>query len=254
MSLIQTLRYNRFVLYGYRRVQDAFKGIGWGGFHGDRVYQSLVLELVRVGRLTSFVETGTSRGYSTELVASRWPKLPVVTAEVLPTTFRTARMALHRYPNVTQKLGSSEHVLAELVGRPELLGESPLFYLDAHWEEYWPLRDELRIIAKLPRAVIVIDDFLVPGQPQFGFDRYPSTKDSAPGDCDLDYIRPSLDRRHAWAAAFPKYQRVHAFPPNGGTDRDPLRGHIVLFQNMPDAFAAFMTTELAQAHYFSTKV
>ncbi len=54
-----------------------------------------------------------------------------------------------------------------------------LFFLDAHWGKDWPLRDELRVILKLNKFLIVIDDFMVPGksdpsfpQGSFGFDFY----------------------------------------------------------------------------------
>jgi hypothetical protein len=43
----------------------------------------------------------------------------------------------------------------------------PLFYLDAHWYDYWPLQDEVKTISKLSQFVILADDFKVPGKPQF---------------------------------------------------------------------------------------
>ncbi|MFA5859198.1 MAG: hypothetical protein WC955_09040 [Elusimicrobiota bacterium] len=46
------------------------------------------------------------------------------------------------------------------------------FFLDAHWGEYWPLRDEIRVILQLKRSIIVIDDFVVPFHPEAGFDIY----------------------------------------------------------------------------------
>jgi hypothetical protein len=54
-----------------------------------------------------------------------------------------------------------------------------LFFLDAHWGPRLPLRDELGAILHLDRAIVVIDDFFVPGRSdasrpdgEFGFDVY----------------------------------------------------------------------------------
>jgi hypothetical protein len=52
----------------------------------------------------------------------------------------------------------------------------PLFYLDAHWYSELPLVEELRTILKHTEScIIVIDDFRVPEDSNFGFDRYDRT-------------------------------------------------------------------------------
>ena len=54
------------------------------------------------------------------------------------------------------------------------------FYLDAHWYNYNPLLDELKVIAKynMNKSVIAIHDFKVPGK-DFGYDKFPDGKDYA---------------------------------------------------------------------------
>jgi hypothetical protein len=51
----------------------------------------------------------------------------------------------------------------------ERLRDSPLFfYLDAHWNEDLPLAEEIDLIfSRSPCAVVMIDDFEVPGDPGF---------------------------------------------------------------------------------------
>ncbi|MBP9753177.1 MAG: hypothetical protein KBD31_05170 [Proteobacteria bacterium] len=68
--------------------------------------------------------------------------------------------------NIIFKEGSSPVVLSQLL--PELKDEFLFFYLDSHWNEYWPILDELKVIAQThkDRCVIMIDDFLVPGYPE----------------------------------------------------------------------------------------
>jgi len=63
-----------------------------------------------------------------------------------------------------------------------------LFYLDAHWYDYWPLRDEMKEILRLKRAIILIDDFYVPGKP-FDYDSYQGAR------LDLNYIRDLISGR-----------------------------------------------------------
>jgi hypothetical protein len=45
-------------------------------------------------------------------------------------------------------------------------------YLDAHWNEYLPLRDELSVLKEWPNTVVMIDDFKVPSDERFGWDKY----------------------------------------------------------------------------------
>jgi hypothetical protein len=55
--------------------------------------------------------------------------------------------------------------------RQDPTNDPTLFYLDAHWEEYLPLRDELQLIYNnFPRAVVLVDDFKVDDDLGYGFD------------------------------------------------------------------------------------
>jgi hypothetical protein len=52
-----------------------------------------------------------------------------------------------------------------------------MFYLDAHWNQDLPLCEELDVIlAAWRHCIVIIDDFEVPGQPGFKYDRYGDTK------------------------------------------------------------------------------
>ena len=69
---------------------------------------------------------------------------------------------------ITLIRGNSPEVIERII---EGLPEPILFFLDAHWLDYWPLLDELAAIRRRPNSLIVIDDFKVPGKP-FGYDTY----------------------------------------------------------------------------------
>jgi hypothetical protein len=249
MSLKSALKHNPFTFLLHRRLTDLGKGRGWRGFHSDVIYQQLVVELLNAFTFSSFVETGTFRGYSTEHIAMRFPKLPIITAEVMQETYDVVKPALSRYPNIEQMLGSSDECIAKMIAQKKL-GNQPLFYLDAHWEEYWPLNAELdHIASERMRTAIVIDDFQVPGHPQFEFDSYPKTRDSDSGPANLQYIRAHLPAINSYRALFPKYGVTDAYGPSG-KGFNPLRGHIVLFQNMDAEYETFLKRPLIQKYYF----
>ena len=58
--------------------------------------------------------------------------------------------------------GSSPDVLQSL--RP-LLPDETLYFLDAHWQDYWPVLDEIRSI-RPGTGVIILHDIVVPGHPE----------------------------------------------------------------------------------------
>src|SRR5215212_6161222 len=136
-KLMFRIRDNPAVGAAYRSLRNVTQGRGWGGFHRDAIYRGLALDLLVAFEFTSFVETGTYRGYTTELIASRFPKLPTYSSEVVQSTYDTAVRTLKRYPNIRLSRSSSDEWIGGLLKTGEL-GEMPFFYLDAHWETYWP--------------------------------------------------------------------------------------------------------------------
>ena len=68
-----------------------------------------------------------------------------------------------------------------------------LFYLDAHWENHLPLKDELQIIFEhAQQFLILIDDFCVPHDAGYGYDNYGDGK-----SLELAYLRPLSQYRFA---------------------------------------------------------
>ena len=125
--------------------------------------------LYRCG-VRQIVETGTFRGTTTEWLAGFG--LPVVTIEANPRSYYFAKLRLGCFRNVRVEFGSSVTVLQSLVGRIDT-SVPTFFYLDAHWEDYLPLGDEMGIIlSHFAAPLILIDDFQVPGQPGYGYDDY----------------------------------------------------------------------------------
>ncbi len=131
------------------------------------------------------VETGTYRGVTTEWLAGF--EMPVHSIEIEPRFHHFARHRLRHHPNVTLHLGDSPGVIGGELGA-SLEGRSVFAYLDAHWREHLPLKEEITALANLARDfVVLIDDFEVPGDPGYVFDDYGPV-----GACTLDFIAPAL--------------------------------------------------------------
>lgn len=142
-------------------------------------HQQFMASLLSKWKVNYVVETGTFYGYTTAFLAERIKY--VFTIEITPDRWNVhgkAKDILRGYENITILEGNSPEIL------PSILKNFPseeqiLFYLDAHGYLYWPLLDELNIIAKYvgPRAIIIIDDIKVPGK-NYGYDTYNGKENS----------------------------------------------------------------------------
>jgi hypothetical protein len=140
------------------------------GFNGDVLRARIIAEVFRAAGCSVFVETGSYLG-STALLAARLFRCPVHTSEVITRFWLMARARCVPFPAIHVVRGDCRRFLSGLRG--PLSDATPFIYLDAHWYADLPLEEELALIASSwPRCVVVIDDFEVPGDPGFGFDRY----------------------------------------------------------------------------------
>ncbi|MGQ0457386.1 MAG: hypothetical protein ACT4OU_10025 [Hyphomicrobium sp.] len=143
--------------------------------------------------IEQIIETGTFRGTTTEWFAQF--DLPVLTAEINPRFATFSERRLSRHKNVTVCRGSSVELLKSWLSRDDVARRRTLFYLDAHWLESLPLREELDLIVDgCPSWIVVIDDFKVPGDLGYRYDDY------GPGKVlDLEFVSKS---KAGGAAAF----------------------------------------------------
>lgn len=237
----------------YRFLQIYLPDQGHHGFHSDRIFQSLIEEIISCLPITSFVETGTYLGDSTVYVASRWSNLSIFTCEVNSDFFNKSKRRLKKFRNVEISQTSSPEYLKELL-KNNRLGELPLFFLDAHWYDYWPLEDEINLISLFcPNAIIIIDDFEVPSRPDFRYDvscggskEFGSKIVVDQVGCNLDLIYPKLSQKNVYCALFPRYSKDDAFP---NKKSGAFRGHIVLFQNAGNYFEILKHRKIILKNY-----
>lgn len=142
------------------------------GMNGQTGRKAIVNELFQRISFTAAVETGTYMGQTTGYLASSF-HIPVHSSEIIPRYYHVSRRLLRDLPNVHLHCRDARAFLDE-ISRELARDSGPLFfYLDAHWYEDLPLVEEVRLIAsRWTDYVVLIDDFQVPGDPGYGFDRY----------------------------------------------------------------------------------
>lgn len=185
-----------------------FQNMGLYPFNGDPVCELEMHRILTQYPCTIAIETGTEYGRTTEFLALHFGQ--VHTMEIVEKSFEKAKEKIGGLSNVSMHLGCSTDLLRELLPQIELQGPTDhLFcYLDAHWEDYWPLLDEIKILGKhfKDKCVIVIDDFKVPNR-DLQFD---CGRDGKPND--YGFVQEAL------AAAFTEpyyYYNSRASQPGG---------------------------------------
>jgi hypothetical protein len=138
----------------------------------DRFVYAEIKKLIEEYKIDTIIETGTYFGWSAKKLSEFG--LPVHTIEVNPDFLKKAREHTLGTKNVFHYYGSSPQVLDDLLGERDL--GKILFFLDAHWGDYWPIHDELRVMKTYGlKPIILIHDFFVPdenGKAKFGYDVY----------------------------------------------------------------------------------
>jgi len=153
-----------------------------GGPFGFDIHHALEIDyLIRNYRCDSIIETGTHFGDTTCFFAKNYPHLKIITCEINREFYNKSKRRLSKYNNVEVVYNSSEKVIDKYL--PSL--DFPLIYLDAHWEDYWPLWDEIKHIT---HGIVCVGDFNIKNG-RFGFDRYNGI------DCDLAFLAQCTTNR-----------------------------------------------------------
>lgn len=150
-----------------------------GGPFGFDAHAAIAFDLVfHSAEFAEIVETGTALGDTTEYLCKRYPDVSIVSIENSHERAEFARKRLRKYGNLQIIEGNSSQVL----GSSSLSAGPTLYYLDAHGDEQWPLKCELRSVED---GVAMVDDVKVPGRP-WHFDTYGTV------DCDYALLRSGL--------------------------------------------------------------
>lgn len=157
-------------------------------FNGQKYRMSLFQALLGKFNFDTVIETGTNRGSTTQYIAQHFSG-PIFSIEYMEKYADFSRLRTKKYTNIEIIINNSVDGLNSILRKQNLIGKYVFFYLDAHWYDYLPLQDELDLILKQNsdvKSVIMIDDFAVPHDNDYGFDSYKA------GTLNYDYIKPVL--------------------------------------------------------------
>jgi hypothetical protein len=141
------------------------------GFNYQQGRKQIFADIVKAIKFDAFVETGTFFGDTTGFMHDQ-TGIAVYTCEVNLRYHLVAKMRLAGFPGITLEHSDSRRFLRSLA-QSRLSTQVVFFYLDAHWYKDLPLKDEVDIIAaSWEHFVIMVDDFKVPGDDGYLYDRY----------------------------------------------------------------------------------
>jgi hypothetical protein len=200
-------------------------------FIGDRILLKTTELLISGGYISHFFETGTYLGHTCRYIALRHPTLPITTLENNLDFFKASQTTLGGLANVQQRLGDSAEILEQMLANGEIdtANGVPLFFLDAHWDDYLPLPNEIQSIGRhLSKAIFIIHDFQIPGRDDYGFDAYHGQAIGIP------MLKAALVQGNQYGLFLPCYSFQDAFgeQPSEG---QRLRGYALMFQGGIDA-------------------
>ncbi|MDD3531280.1 MAG: hypothetical protein PHV99_01680 [Candidatus Pacebacteria bacterium] len=186
------------------------------GFHGDGYLTELIFHCI--GKSEQFIETGSSVGSSLVHVAKSFPSIALYSCEPDKEAFEFTSGKVAPFPNVTLlKKTSPEFLYAIEAANPGMTARETTFWLDSHGMGFkWPLRAEVKnATTDFQKGYLFIDDFVVPGKPQFGYSTYDEQI------CSFEYIKDSLDGTKEYTIYYPSYDSASGL-------YDPLRGWILI--------------------------
>ncbi|OSO90602.1 hypothetical protein B7O87_09280 [Cylindrospermopsis raciborskii CENA303] len=138
--------------------------------NGQLQRQSIVLQLRQAFDFSIIIETGSFIGNTTGWFAELWGGEKIHSCEIDP-RFHALSQIRCANMNISFFMGDSRSFLENL--RNSDISQIAFFYLDAHWGNDLPLKQELMIIKeKWPCSVVMIDDFEVPGDIGYSYDNY----------------------------------------------------------------------------------
>jgi hypothetical protein len=195
--LVAQLEYLNRELYGLKQgLYHSGETPDEEAFNGQFSKHRIFADLCAVFSFQSFVETGAHTGSTTRFLCCQGK--PVHAVEIAPHFFESANQRLRELPQAHLTLGDSADFLCTLCKKTLAPRELTFFYLDAHWRERLPLREELNTIAlHHAHAVVMIDDFKIEDDPGYGYDAYDGGQ-----EVSLAFLDDEI-RDHGWQVFFP---------------------------------------------------
>ena len=157
-------------------------------FNGDKFIQMKMAELAIKYPDAVVFETGTCLASSTLFLANHFPMVYTIEANRRYYAYSKQRVEESATTNINLIFGQSEEWLPRFLFNLTL-PTNVVFFLDAHWESFCPLLNELVAIsvAGIANPIITIHDWKVPGS-SLGYDSYNGQ------DFTIEWIEPYLQK------------------------------------------------------------
>lgn len=154
-------------------------------FNGDIYVAAEFLKLQGKYNITCAIELGSCVMGSTKWLSENFNS--VLTVEIVEQYRNIGLARCQGIRNIKSWLGDSVKMLPQMIS--ECSGESILIFIDSHWEQHFPLMEELELIAQAKiTPVIIVHDCLVPCQRELGYDSYNNV------DISFENMKPYLDK------------------------------------------------------------
>ena len=159
----------------------------WIPFNGDSFICEQFLLLKERFNIDTVVETGTCYGSTTLWLSKHFDRVFTIENNMEYLSVAQKRLREEGCTNVKTEFGDSGEVLYPVLMENKVM-DNTLIFLDAHWANHCPLKQELEAIHFAGiKPVIAIHDFKVPNEEGLGFDSYNLQ------DFDIDWIKEEID-------------------------------------------------------------
>ena len=157
-------------------------------FNGDKFIQMKMAGIAVKYPDAIAIETGTCLASSTLFLAEHFKMVHTIEANRRYYNYSLSRVQEAGVSNINLMYGQSEELLPKLLFNLTM-PRDVVFFLDAHWENFCPLKSELLAIAiaKIENPIIAIHDWKVPNS-SLGYDSYNGQ------DFELEWIAPFLHK------------------------------------------------------------
>ena len=170
------------------------------GFHGDKNLLKIVDYLAEKSDI--FIETGTNLGNSLHHMLYKHAYLECFSCEPDTSRYNKSMERLQEYEKGhIFNLTSQKFLQMFNKKHTDLLSKNLLVWLDAHSKMFkWPLKDEITFFtSKCASGFILIDDFKVPNQKHFRFNKHGKQAYT------FEYIRDFINQDCHYTKYYPKY-------------------------------------------------
>jgi len=135
-------------------------------FNGDNVRTNIVKKILHAFLPKKIIETGTWVGNTTYFFSKF--NFEVYSIEANKSFYALSILRFLKRENVHIINGSSNNVIKDFKN----FKDNIFVYLDAHWEDFVPLDDELNHLKNFDEIIVLIDDFKVEQIPEWKYDKY----------------------------------------------------------------------------------